>query len=539
MNKKKFISILITLIVWFIMFYIYLPPINIKSNEFWNFSISAIIVAIILNMWTIISNIFQRRSYEEFDETGPKFKKFKIIIALTIFVGGVYLVGNILSSPIIRASDYSKLLDVKEGNFEQDITEVNFSKIPVIDRDSAAIIAERKMGSMVDMVSQYEVSEYYSQINYNQRPIRVTPLKYANEIKWLTNMKEGIPAYIMIDMTNQDAELIKLQEGIKYSPADHFNRDLLRHIRFNYPTYMFRSLNFEIDDNGTPYWICPVVDHTIGLFGGKDIKGAVLVNAINGENTYYDLEKVPEWVDKVYDAELLIQQYDYYGKLRNGFINSIFGQRDCLRTTKGHNYMALNDDVWVYTGVTSVSGDLSNVGFVLMNQRTQETKYYQISGAEEFSAMSSAEGQVQHLGYKATFPLLLNIAGEPTYFLSLKDNAGLVKMYAMINIEKYQNVAIGDTVENCEKTYKSYLKSNGITTNNTNINVVNGTISFIKDVVIDGNTCYFIKLANNENIYSVYVKNNISIIDKNIGDNVEIEYTSTEDENIYNIVNIK
>ncbi|WP_330395639.1 hypothetical protein [Tyzzerella sp. An114] len=422
MNKKKIIPVILTLVAWFIMFYVYLPPINIKSNEFWQFMVIAVVVALILNMWSVLKGITFKKN-DEYSENNHKPKKFKIAFGLVGLIVIVYIAGNILSSPIIRASSYSELLNVSDGNFEEDIDEINYSKIPILDKDSAAILAERKMGSMVDMVSQYEVSDYYSQINYNQKPVRVTPLEYASEIKWLTNRKTGIPAYIRIDMTTQDVELVKLDEGIKYSPSEHFGRDLMRYIRFRYPTAMFRGMNFEINDNGTPYWICPVIDHTIGLFGGTDVKGAVLVNAVNGEHQYYDIKDVPQWIDKVYDAELLIEQYDYYGKLRNGFINSVFGQRDCLRTTEGYNYMALDDDVWVYTGVTSVSGDLSNVGFVLMNQRTKETKYYQISGAEEFSAMSSAEGQVQHLGYKATFPLLLNVAGEPTYFLALKDGA--------------------------------------------------------------------------------------------------------------------
>ena len=159
---------------------------------------------------------------------------------------------------------------------------------------------------------------------------------------------------------------------------------------------------------------------------------------------------------------MLVELYDYYGTLKHGFLNSIMGQKDCLKTTNGYNYLAIDDDVWVYTGVTSITSDQSNVGFVLMNERTMETKYYQIEGAIEDSAMSSAEGKVQNLKYVATFPLLLNIANEPTYFIALKDDSGLVKMYAMVNVQKYQVVATGDSVSECEKAYISLLKENGI-----------------------------------------------------------------------------
>ncbi|MDO4557156.1 MAG: CvpA family protein, partial [Lachnospiraceae bacterium] len=356
---------------------------------------------------------------------------------------------------------YQQLLEPVTGDFATDIDQVNYNQIPLLDKDSAELLGNRKMGSMVDMVSQFEVSSLYSQINYKSRPVRVTPLVYASPIKWFTNQKEGIPAYISIDMATQNTELVKVPEGIKYSESEYLNRNIYRHLRFRYPTYIFDQLSFEINDDGIPYWICPVKDYTIGLFGGQTIGKVVLCNAVTGACESMDVEDCPNWVDRVYPADLLIQLYDYHGTLKNGFINSVLGQKGCLQTTDGYNYLAQDDDVWVYTGVTSVSGDRSNVGFVLMNQRTRETRYYEVSGAEEYSAMESAEGQVQNLGYQATFPLLLNISNEPTYFIALKDNAGLVKKYAMVNIQKYQNVAIGDTVASCEKTYVKMLKSGG------------------------------------------------------------------------------
>ena len=271
--------------------------------------------------------------------------------------------------------------------------------------DSATLLGNRKMGSMVDMVSQFEVDELYSQINYQDRPVRVSPLKYASVIKWFTNQSDGIPAYIKIDMATQNTELVKLEKGMKYTTSDHFNRNIYRHLRFKYPTYIFNDLSFEVDEEGTPYWVCPVKKYNIGLFGGVTVDRVVLCNAVTGETVDYKVKDVPQWVDRVYSADLLVQLYDYYGTLKHGYFNSVLGQKDCLATTDGYNYLAINDDVWVYTGVTSITGDQSNVGFVLMNQRTMETKFYEVEGATEASAMSSAEGQVQNLKYVATFPL--------------------------------------------------------------------------------------------------------------------------------------
>ena len=192
---------------------------------------------------------------------------------------------------------------------------------------------------------------------------------------------------------------------------------------------------------------------TIGLFGGRDIQGAVLCDAITGESVYYDISEVPTWVDNVYTPALIMEQYDYHGTLVNGFINSILGQRGVTVTTEGYNYIALNDDVYVYTGITSANADQSNLGFLLSNQRTKETKFYDAPGATEYAAMASAQGVVQDLGYVATFPLLLNIAGEPTYFIPLKDATNLVKSYAMVNVAQYQVVTVASTVSQCEQEY--------------------------------------------------------------------------------------
>ena len=452
--------------------------------------------------------------------------KYLGIILIGIFV--IYLVGSILSSPIINARKYQQLLTIEEKNFTDDIKEADYNTIPLLDKNSAALLGNRKMGSLVDMVSQFEVSSDYTQINYKGVPVRVTPLVYASPIKWLTNQSEGIPAYILIDMATQNTECVKLEEGIKYSKSEYFNRNLYRHLRFRYPTYIFDDqLFFEIDEEGTPYWVCPVKKFNIGLFGGQTVGNVVLCNAITGECIDYVVEDVPQWIDKVYSAELLTRLYDYHGILKNGYFNSILGQKDCLQSTNGYNYIALDDDVWVYSGVTSVSGDQSNVGFVLMNQRTMETRFYKVEGAIEDSAMSSAEGQVQNLGYVATFPLLLNIADEPTYFMALKDASGLVKKYAMVNVQKYQWVAIGDTIQECEKNYNELLNTNGIVSPNADkLKTASGRITAIAPIVIEGTSHYYICLDGTEDIFDVNMsdENLIGIIRYQVGDMINFNY---------------
>jgi hypothetical protein len=545
----KLIACVAVAVIAAVYYYIQLPAINIHSLGFWKFIIFIMIIAT-MAVW-IMNHDKSKEGRQFVNKMAAKdyifdFKTrsgaliFKLVGGVTILLVVIYFVGNILSSPIINASKYQKLLTVETRNFTDDIKEVSYDKIPLLDKDSASIIGTRVMGTMVDMVSQYEVDDMYSQINYKEKPVRVTPLRYGNLIKWFTNHRNGIPAYIRIDMTTQEAECVRLSEGIKYSESDHFSRYIYRHLRFAYPTYIFDDINFEIDDNGTPYWVCPVKKYNIGLFGGQTVGRVVLCNAITGEMTDYDVKDVPTWVDKVYSAELLIDLYDYNGSLKHGFINSVLSQKDCLKTTDGYNYIALEDDVWVYTGITSVGQDNSNVGFVLMNQRTMETRYYEVSGAEEYSAMDSAKGRVQNLGYTATFPLIINVSSQPTYFMALKDGAGLVKSYAMLNIEKYQNVAIGDSVLQCESNYIQLLKDNGIVdetqTEIVDTKNIQGVITKIMPVVVDGNSHMYFMLEGSSSIYDADVSKYVDIIRYEAGMNISIQYTESTEEKALNTV---
>ena len=531
-----------------IYYYITLPAINIHSVGFWWFIIS--ILGVIF-LWRLIRANFsnfrtsEQQVYMDRIDAGLS---VKITGGLLVLALAVFFIGSVLGSPIINASRYQKLLTVEKGNFAQDVEQADYNTIPLLDRNSASLLGDRKMGSMVEFVSQFEVANDYAQINFQGKPVRVTPLEYASPIKWLTNQSKGIPAYIMIDMTTQETECVMLEEGIKYSKSEYFNRNIYRHLRFNYPTYIFGDqIFFEIDEEGTPYWICPVKKFNIGLFGGETVGRVVMVNAVTGECVDYDVEEVPTWVDKVYSAELLMRLYDYSGIYVNGFLNSVLSQRGCLQSTNGYNYLAMDDDVWVYTGVTSLNADQSNVGFVLMNQRTMETKYYEVEGAIEDSAMNSAEGQVQNLGYRAAFPLLLNVADEPTYFLALKDQAGLVKKYAMVNVQKYQLVAIGDTIKACEENYRALLLENGIISEEdviveeiqpivpeVEVLTTSGIIAQIYNLIVDGDSSLYIALEDGEKDTHYYWINlteghNVAALNFQVGDTIAVSYEATED----------
>ena len=445
---------------------------------------------------------------------------------LLLVVVGV--VGQLVSLPIFRAQAYRELLTVNSGEFSQDISQISFDEIPTLDRTSAEYLGDRQMGTLSDMVSQFEYGGDSTQINYQGRPVRVAPVAYADLFKWLTNRGEGLPAYVLVDMVTQEAQVVRLEEGMKYSFSEPLNRNIMRHLRFQYPTFMFSTPRFEIDEDGQPWWIAPRVVKTIGLFGGTDIQGAVLCNAITGESQYYD--EVPSWVDNLYTPALIMQQYDYYGTLVNGFINSIFGQKDVTVTTEGYNYIAINDDVYVYTGVTSANSDQSNLGFLLSNQRTKETIFYDAPGATEAAAQASAEGVVQDLGYTATFPLLINVAGQPTYFIPLQDNTLLVKSYAMVNVAQYQLVATGSTVAQCEQQYIRMLTDKGLTEEEeVPQTTAQGVVAEIRSAVLNGNTYYYVRLEEENVFYSLAAVENPTAVILNVGDQVTIEHEMEED----------
>ena len=524
---RTLINLGVTLLFGLGYFYFELPALNFHAEEFYVF---VFLLCAVYCVCAVLTSGFQGEGVKGY--FGFVKKQCTIPFLVLVALIAAIIIGGLTSWVVIRAGSYSKLLSIKDGDFASEVEEISYNQIPMLDEDSAARLGSRKLGELADMVSQFEILPSYTQINYQGRPVRVTSLAYGDLVKWFTNRSAGLPAYLIIDMVTQEAEVVRLDEGMKYITAEHFGRYLPRHLRFHYPTYMFADPVFEINEEGEPYWVCPRMVKTIGLFGGTDIQGAVLVNAVTGESQYY--EEVPNWVDHVYDANLIMEQYDYYGMYHNGFINSIFGQRDVTHTTEGYNYIAIGDDVYMYTGVTSVTSDQSNIGFILSNQRTKETHFYSVAGATEASAQASAMSQVQQMRYVATFPLLLNIADQPTYFMSLKGEDGLVKMYAMVNVQQYNIVETGSTVAECEANYRRALADSGLISDGdaeavpSDQEEISGAIAEIRTAVLDGNSYYFLRLEGQDTFYAVNAAENPLAVILNAGDQVTIAYTAGE-----------
>ena len=511
-------------------YYAYFPAINIHLEIFWTTLIVVFLsLAIILGAKSSISQMVGRLSKK------PSIKEFswfaKLCSVLVIVCVGVLIVGSALGATLFRSRAYANLLPVDKREFTEDIEQSDqVTDIALMDTESARIFGNRKIGSLSDVVSQYEIEADYTQISIKGQPMKVSGLKYASFFKWWNNRNSGVPGYVQVNPVNSEAKYVKLTKPMKYVPSAYFNYNLQRHVQLTYPTKIISGYKFEVDDDGNPYYICPTMTARVGLFGGIDVNGVIICDPIDGECKYYAIGDCPSWVDSVYDGHLLTKKYNWHGMLSGGYINSIIGQKGCKQATDDFGYKIIGDDVWVYTGVTSANGDQSNIGFVMMNQRTSEARYYQVSGAEEHSAMSAAEGEVQEKGYKASFPSLINVSGTPTYIMVLKDAGGLVKLYAMVNVEQYNIVATATSQTKVFEEYKTLLASDGkLETEENELKEDTITVQSVEDIDSEDGTMVYIKDTNHQ-VYKQAFKEDESLIRISAGDVLHVKYQPMDNE---------
>lgn len=522
--KQRVIKIAIMVIVVLVLYFFMLPPLNISSPAFWSFLFTVLVICLGIS------------ALDKFGFNGITFytkepvlnKPMKIVlIGIGVIFAGLLLI-NIVNSPLFNSKAYYERIAInEEGNFTQDVKEVDFNEVPLLDKASSQKLGDRVMGQMPDLVSQFTVSNQYTQVNYNEDIVRVTPLEYADIIRYITNRKNGTEGYIIVNSVTGKSELVRLEDGMKYMPSAILFEKLERKLRFDYPTEIFGQMNFEIDNAGKPYWIVSTIDY-VGIGLRPEVSGVIIFDPVTGNSQKYNVGEVPAWVDHVYPAELIISQTNDWGKYKNGFINSILGQKEVVATTQGYNYIKLEDDIYLYTGITSVIADESNIGFILTNLRTKETTFYAVAGAEEYSAMASAEGQVQQMKYDSTFPLLINLNSKPTYLVSLKDNAGLVKMYGFIDVQDYQKVVVTDSSEGIEKAAKNYLGDAEINVSQEDLVIEDIEIKSITSAVVDGVTKYYITDINDVQ-YKVSIKANENKLPfATVGTKLNISYKKGE-----------
>jgi len=558
MKKRKLsipLYLLAVLIGLGVAYYVMLPPLSIYSGAFWSFMLLLdAVVLLSYFMIGILAGKFEtpeviRMPSGQIDVSTMRFgwkktKFTKILLILTALVVVLLLIGSAAGSEIFRAKTYASVITVKEQNFADTIAETEYvSDIALMDTASARIVGERTLGTLSDLVSQYDVSYDYTQIAMRSpdgtgaHPYKVAPLEYDSFFKWLTNASSGIPGYVKVDAVEFKAEFVRLEQGkyIQYSPSAYFGKDLQRALRFAYPTKIFGTACFEIDDQGHPYWVVSTMKPKAGLFGAMDVDSVILFDACTGEHAEYKPADTPDWVDIVYYGDLVCQKYDWYGLYSGGYINSLFSQTGCTVTTDDFGYKIIGNDVYIFTGVTSTSGDKANIGFILANSRTGEYAYFPVPGAEEHSAMSAAEGSVQQYRYTASFPSLINVSGEATYIMVLKDASGIVKMYSMVNMENYNIVVTSTTQEEVFQKYKAALRQGGNRTDNEELLTEAVTVRQILYITEGGETTVYLK--TDEGIFSLPFEESVLFIEE--GDRVTVTYAYKSESGVTALTSIE
>lgn len=552
---KASIKALICSALSFLIYYIFLPPINLRTRQFWLFLIAVLLIfgipfgIIDLSALNDLDPKARKRKEKRLGKQAvkPLIKKNAVSIVYLSVIGAmiaVILLGTLFSSAVFNAKAYSEIIDVKDCDFSEDMpTTDEIKNIALMDTDSAKMLGNRKLGALSSVVSQFYVSESYTQINFNSSPKKVASLEYDGFFKWFNNRKNGIPGYIMVDAIDNYAEYRETSSGMIYAESAFFSEDLRRALRFAYPTKIFGNISFEVNEAGEPYYIVSCESPKIALFGAQDIVEVILFNPIDGSHELMALEDVPKWIDIVFDGDLACQKYDWKGLFSGGFFNSIIGNKGCKQTTDDFGYIMLDDDVWYFTGVTSVTAsDASNIGFILSNARTGEYKFYSVIGAEEHSAMGAAEGEVQEKEYVASFPSLVNIAGQPSYIMVLKDAHGLVKLYAIVNVQQYNMVATGETQADAIRAYIKTLSQNGIDTSGSQGNAESYeeiVIADIKYLTVSGSTTVYMTAANG-NVYKMEFNSaNEAIVLKKVGDTAYVVAYETDIKGIYSVTSFK
>ena len=557
---KSIFCIAVTLV----LYYFILPPISIFSAGFWIFAIiilsGAGLAFGVLDLSFLSDkkvkkkiqkniNIYIRSNKKNTAEkTGAMALAAKIYTGIIIGAVVLFILCLIISAPIFRAGNFAGVIEVSESDFAKDMPEISkVTDIALMDTESAKKLGDRKLGALANVVSQFVVSESYTQINYKGKPKKVASLEYDGYFKWLGNRDTGVPGYVMVDAIDNYADYVELESGIKYTESAYFSEDLRRVLRFAYPTKIFGNISFEVDEDGKAFYIVSCMKPKAGLFGAMDVSEVIMFNPVDGSHSLLSLGEIPSWVDIVYDGNLACQKYDWKGLYSGGFFNSIIGNKGCKQTTDDFGYIMRDDDVWYFTGVTSITADSSNIGFILSNARTGEYKFYPVIGAEEHSAMGAAEGEVQEKGYTASFPSLVNVSGQPSYIMVLKDANGLVKLYALVNVQQYNMVATGETQSEAMSAYIKTLRQNGIAVNDPDIDDSDGDknaedfeikIADMKYLALSGTTYVYITAEDGKVFRMEFNAENEGIILKRVGDTLRGKATP-EKNGIYSIISWK
>lgn len=508
---------LVGFIVFWVSWYFTLFPIAVNSSQMWTVLFFSLSVGISLSRWP-------NRKKDE----GERKKRIKPGTVALFIVGAIYLIGSIASRPMVQPKAYASRITVTEGRFEEDIPKVaDLKKIPLMDTDTAAMIGNRAIGELTDVVSQFTPNGYRT-IIYQGKVVKVAPLLYNSFWKWNDNRKSGIPGYVVVDPEDGSSDYVRLGASMMYSPSAFFSKNVMRHARFAFPDKHFGNMSFQLDDGGTPYWTV-MTEVPQAFFSAKKPDGLIIMNAVTGEMDWYQNADIPEWIDLALTGDDATELYNAYGMYQNGYFNSLFSQKGCTKTTSGYGYIAVGNDICIYTGVTSAASDASNLGFLIINSRTGEYNYYASAGADEYSAMGAAEGAFQNFGYTASFPALINVSGDPVYAMALKDASGLIKAYAFVNEENYTVVGTGETLNEAMNNYRATMAKKGYDiqdfTATEDTRTLQETVKDVSFITLKNETYTYVRTESGQVYKELFDEKHLLF---NIGDGFQAQFDKSE-----------
>jgi len=499
---KKVLALVVIAIAALVMLYVGMPVI---AYGFWGVPVG---LAALTAIWIVLN----MKVVPQFNAGVQTFQLKPDSKIATLFLVLIFLYSTLLpmvtSWPLLRTSAYRNLIgNVEIGdNLSTHMAPISMEKVRVVDQSLANILGDKVLGAQPALGSQVRPG------TFNIKKVKndlywVAPLLHAGFFMWNQN-ELGTNGYVMVNASNErDVKLVQEIGGkkvrIKYQPEGYFNDYLERHLYMSgFYNVGLTDYSFEIDDDGVPYWVVTKYKKTIGFYG-EDATGVVLVNTETGKCDEYGIANTPAWVDRIQPDNFVENQLNDWGNFVKGYWN--FSNENKLQITQGVTlvYGEDNRSYW-YTGLTSVGADEATVGFVLVDTRTKKTVWYKQSGATEAAAQKSARGKVQEKRFYASQPVPYNINNIPTYVMTLKDDGGLVKMFAMVAIEDYTIVGVGNTLTETLMAYKNAFNMAGNKINpkgSTKKLILNSVVQRINSDIKNGNSFYYFTVEGRPNIF--------------------------------------
>lgn len=531
---KKTKAILFTVITVLTGLYVFTEAPNLNPLFFDGALFWAVLISVYVGVWALLK--VGEFTFEGFSERGgmpfsyvsnkkpPKWAL--VVIAIPwIAIAAVML----FSSVFFQWKAYRDQLGEPEiKKFTNEVQAVDISQIPIVDEALALQLAKKKLGERPALGSQVYLRDATIQM-VDGELIWAVPLYHSGFFKWLTNM-EGTPGYVIVSATNMNN--VRYVEGykIKYHPQSYLLFDVARKVRFGPGLFDgITDYSFELNDEGQPYWVVSTYKNKRG-FALPEADGVILLNASTGQMEKHTIETLPEWVDRVQPEQYILSQINNRGNYVHGIFN--FANKDKYMPSAGHNIVYNNGKCYLFTGLTSVGTDDSAIGFMMVDMVTKQPIMYEMAGATEYAAMRSAEGRVQDLKYQATQPIILNIGNQPTYFMTLKDNIGLIKQYAFVSVENFSTVGTGESMNAALRDYEAKLKDDGVSNIGSAMGEkkeVTGTVLRVANEYANNTTLYkFILTEESNKIYvlEATVSNELALTQP--GDRVTISYNDSQ-----------